>query len=146
MKAATARRIAVQPTLPEVARAVEAWQAQLSARLDEHQRFTIAVAVAEVLTNIVEHGYGGRGGAPIELAWAESGTGLVVEVRDAGHPIPRDRLERAGPDTTFGFDPTDLGGLPERGMGLGIVKTAFDHVAYRSERGVNTLRLGKRFR
>lgn len=138
--------MSVQPTLPEVARAVEAWQAQLPARLDEHQRFTIAVALAEVLTNIVEHGYDHRGGPPIELAWATSAGGFVVEVRDAGRPIPRERLDTAGPSTTFGFDPTDLGGLPEGGMGLGIIKTAFDHVAYRSEGGINRLRLGKRFR
>ena len=145
MSAAT-RRIAVQPTLPEVARAVEAWQAQLPARLDEHQRFTLAVALAEVLTNIVEHGYAHRAGAAIELAWAESEAGLVVEVRDTGEPIPGDLLAQAGPDTTFGFDPADLADLPERGMGLGIVKSAFDHVAYRSQGGVNRLRLGKRFR
>lgn len=140
------QRISVQPTLPDVARAVEAWQAQLPDRLDDHQRFTVAVAVAEVLTNIVEHGYEGRGGPAIELAWASSAGGLVVEVRDAGRPIPRERLDWAGPATTFGFDPTDLGGLPEGGMGLGIVKTAFDHVAYRSQGGINRLRLGKRFR
>lgn len=145
MKAAT-QRIAVQPTLPAVARAVEAWQAQLPERLDEHQRFTLAVALAEVLTNIVEHGYAHRAATAIDLAWAESDAGLVVEVRDAGDPIPGDLLAQAGPDTTFGFDPTDLGGLPERGMGLGIVKSAFDHVAYRSQGGVNRLRLGKRFR
>lgn len=146
MKAAAPQRMSVQPTLPDVARAVEAWQAQLPERLDEHQRFQLAVALAEVLTNIVEHGYEGRGGAPIELAWAASASGFVVEVRDGGRPIPRDRLDWAGPTTTFGFDPTDIGGLPEGGMGLGIIKTAFDHVAYRSQGGVNRLRLGKRFR
>jgi serine/threonine-protein kinase RsbW len=141
-----AQRITVPATLPEVARAVEAWQAQLPQALSEHDRFNVAVALAEVLTNIVEHGYGGRGGPAIELTWASSASGFVVEVRDAGRPIPSDRLESAGRDTTFGFDPTDLGGLPEDGMGLGLIKTAFDHVAYRSEAGINRLRLGKRFR
>lgn len=142
----TLQRLAVQPTLPEVAQAVEAWQAQLPERLDEHQRFLVAVAVAEVLTNIVEHGYGGEGGPAIELAWSTGSHGLVVEVRDAGRPIPAKLLAQAGRDTTFGFDPSDLGGLPEGGMGLGIVKTAFDHVDYRSADGINRLRLGKRFR
>ncbi|HEX7892164.1 MAG TPA: ATP-binding protein [Ramlibacter sp.] len=136
----------VQPTLPDVARAVEAWQARLPERLSEHDRFNVAIALAEVLTNIVEHGYAGLGGPAIDVAWSASGSGFVVEVRDAGQPIPRDRLDTAGPSTTFGFDPTDIGGLPEGGMGLGIVKTAFDHVAYSSKAGVNRLRLGKRFR
>jgi serine/threonine-protein kinase RsbW len=140
------RRMTVPPTLADVARAVETLQAQLPERMHEHEQFSIAIALAEVLTNIVEHGYEGRDGAPIELAWSSSASAFVIEVSDAGRPIPADRLANAGPDTTFGFDPTDLGGLPEGGMGLGIIKTAFDHVAYRSKDGVNRLRLGKRFR
>jgi anti-sigma regulatory factor (Ser/Thr protein kinase) len=139
-------RLRVQPTLPEVARAVEQLQGLLPQQLDEHERFTVSIALAEVLTNIVEHGHADSAPAPIDVAWSASERGLVIEVRDTGAPIPMDRLEKAGPDTTFGFDPTDLGGLPENGMGLGIIKTAFDHVAYRSKDGVNRLRLGKRFR
>ena len=139
-------RLVVQPSLPEVARAVEYLERQLPPRLDEQARFQVAIALAEVLTNIVEHGYAMAGGPPIELAWSTSERGLVIEVRDAGRPIPRDKLDNASRDTTFGFDPTDLGGLPEGGMGLGIIKTAFDHVQYRSDGGTNRLRLGKRFR
>jgi serine/threonine-protein kinase RsbW len=139
-------RVRIEATLSAVARAVEALQARLPDRLDEHQRFEVAIALAEVLTNIVEHGYEDRGGPPIELAWSASARGLVIEISDSGRPIPRERLDQAGADTTFGFDPTDLGGLPEGGMGLGIIKTAFDHVDYRSKGGVNRLRLGKRFR
>jgi serine/threonine-protein kinase RsbW len=140
------QRMSVPTTLADVARAVEALQAQLPAQLHEHEQFSIAIALAEVLTNIVEHGYQGQGGPAIEVAWSASRSGFVIEIRDAGRPIPADRLAHAGPDTTFGFDPTDVGGLPEGGMGLGIIKTAFDHVAYRSKDGVNRLRLGKRFR
>jgi anti-sigma regulatory factor (Ser/Thr protein kinase) len=139
-------RLTVQPTLADVARAVEQLQKLLPVQLDEHDRFTVAIALSEVLTNIVEHGYAGQGGAAIEIAWSASERGLVIEVRDAGQPIPADRLEQASADTTFGFDPTDLGGLPESGLGLGIIKTTFDHVAYRSKGGINRLRLGKRFR
>ena len=146
MSTSAPRRITVQPTLPDVARAMQEFERELPARLDEHQRFSVAIALTEALTNIVEHGFEGEGGAPIELAWATSTHGLVVEVRDAGRPIPMDRLRNAGPDTTFGFDPTDVGGLPEGGMGLGIIRTAFDHVAYRSAGGQNRLRLGKRYR
>ena len=146
MSAAASFRLSVQPTLQDVARATEALQAQLPARLDEHQRYTVAIAVAEVLTNIVEHGYENRGGPAIELAWSCTDRAVVIEVRDAGRPIPRERLDQAGADTTFGFDPTDIGGLPEGGMGLGIIKTAFDHVDYRSKAGINRLRLGKRLR
>ena len=146
MSVTAPRQLTVQPTLQDVARAIQELEQQLPPRLDEHQRYGVAVALAEVLTNIVEHGFGGRGGPPIEVTWAASAHGLVVEVRDAGKPIPGDRLRTAGPDTTFGFDPTDVGALPEGGLGLGIIKTAFDHVAYRSAGGQNRLRLGKRYR
>ena len=146
MSALQPRQVTVPPTLADVARAIEALEAELPQQLHEHERFTVSIALAEVLTNIVEHGYDNRGGPAIELTWSASRSGLVIEVRDAGRPIPADRLAQAGPDTTFGFDPSDLGGLPEGGMGLGIIKTAFDHVAYRSKDGVNRLRLGKRFR
>ncbi|MCC2632903.1 MAG: serine/threonine-protein kinase RsbW [Ramlibacter sp.] len=146
MSAIAPRRMSVPPTLADVARAVETLQAELPPQMHEHEQFSVAIALAEVLTNIVEHGYANNGGPPIELAWSASRSGFVVEVRDAGEPIPADRLAQAGPETTFGFDPTDVGGLPEGGMGLGIIKTAFDHVAYRSKDGVNRLRLGKRFR
>jgi serine/threonine-protein kinase RsbW len=146
VSAAAPLRVRVQPTLAAVARAVEGLQPLLPERLSEHERFNIAIALAEVMTNIVEHGYEGRGGPEIELAWASTDKAFVVEVRDAGRPIPRERLDQAGADTTFGFDPTDLGGLPEGGMGLGIIKTAFDHVDYQSSGGSNRLRLGKRLR
>ena len=138
-------RMQVAATLPDVARAVEWLQEQLPPQLEENDRFQVAIALAEVLTNIVEHGYEGRGGPPIDVAWSCTARSLVIEVRDQGRPIPRERLEFASRDTTFGFDPTDVGGLPEGGMGLGIIKTAFDHVDYRTKAGVNRLRLGKRF-
>ena len=146
MTAVAPQRMTVPPTLADVARAVETLQAQLPERMHEHERFNVAIALAEVLTNIVEHGYQGQAGPAIEIAWSSSRSGFVIEVRDAGRPIPADRLAQAGPETTFGFDPSDLGGLPEGGMGLGIIKSAFDHVAYRSKDGVNRLRLGKRIR
>lgn len=137
-------RLTLRPTLEDVARVVEAWERVLPASLNEHQRFNVAVALAEALTNIVEHGFQGRSGPDIELIWAVHPSGLVVEVRDEGLPIPRDSLDQAGPSTSFDFDPTDLGSLPEGGMGLGIIKTAFDHVAYARRGKTNCLRLGKR--
>jgi serine/threonine-protein kinase RsbW len=139
-------RFSVQATLSEVARAVERLEHELPRRLDEQERYQVAIALAEVLTNIVEHGYENRGGPAIAVTMNTTDRWLAVEVRDAGLPIPKHKLEQAGPETSFGFDPTDLAALPEGGMGLGIIKTAFEYVDYRSQGGTNRLRLGKRLR
>lgn len=136
--------LSVAPTLQAVARLTAALQPLMPGRLPPAQRQAIEVAVAEVLTNIVRHGYEGRGGPAIRMAWYVGDDSLVIEVRDAGRAIPRELLDAAGADSTFGFDPTDLDNLPEHGLGLGIIKTAFDHVDYGRDGGLNLLRLEKR--
>ncbi len=42
------------------------------------------------------------------------------------------------------FDPTDLAALPEGGMGLALVKSAFHEVRYGSREGTNRLQLVRR--
>lgn len=140
----TPQRMTVQPTLQDVARATQALAAVLPLRLNPEARDVIEVALAEVLTNIVQHGYVGVAPAPIEVDWQEHASVFVVDVRDAGRAIPAARLEAAGEDT-FAFDPDDLDSLPEGGLGLAILKAAFDVVDYRSEGGSNCMHLEKRF-
>jgi serine/threonine-protein kinase RsbW len=136
-------RLVVQPTLPDVARAVQSLQAGLPARLPEPERHALEIALCEVLTNIVQHGFAGAAPAPVEVDCVEQADALVVEVRDRGRAIPRERLDAAGADT-FAFDPEDIAALPEGGFGLALVKAAFDVVDYRSENGVNCMHLEKR--
>ena len=137
------QRLSVQPTLHDVARATEALAAVLPARLAGAARDAVQVALVEVLTNIVQHGYRGLAPTAIEVAWQERGDTLAVDVRDAGHAIPAARLAAAGEDT-FAFDPDDLAALPENGLGLAILKMAFDVVDYRSDAGTNCMHLEKR--
>jgi serine/threonine-protein kinase RsbW len=133
----------VQPTLEDVAQAVQALQRALPARLPEPDRHALEIALCEVLTNIVQHGLAGAAGAPIEVSCEERADAVVVEVRDSGRAIPRERLDAAGPDA-FDFDSDDLAALPQGGFGLALVKAAFDVVDYRSEDGVNCMHLEKR--
>jgi len=137
-------RFELQPTLEDVVRVCGALRPLMPARLPEEDRYAIEIAMTEALTNLVEHGYEGRpDAAPARIKWLETDDLLLVEVRDEGRPIPRDVLARAGPDT-FGYDPTDIGSLPESGMGLALMKAAFDDLDYRSENGTNVLTLRKR--
>jgi serine/threonine-protein kinase RsbW len=103
----------------------------------------IELGVAEALTNIVVHGYGGDTQETVLVRLLERPAGLEIEIRDRGRPIPPGRLEQAD-ETTFLYDPTDLGALPEGGMGLALIKAAFHKVSYRRKGGINRLRLVRR--
>lgn len=133
-------RLEVEGTLEAVSRAV----ADLRRRLDgliapdaPLDCAAIELGVAEVLTNIVQHG---QGGGPIELECLRREGVVEVLVHDTGRPIPPDWLARAGP-ACFEFDPADLGRLPDHGMGLALVKTLFHSLDYHHANGRNVMRL-----
>ena len=99
----------------------------------------VEVAVVEALTNVVKHGYPDAPGE-IEIA-ACGGTGVViVDIIDTGKSIPEEILARAGPER-FKFDPDDVNGLVEGGMGLSIIFMTMDTVDYGSQAGRNRLHL-----
>lgn len=132
----------VQASLQDVARAVQAVAQVLPLQLAEPQRHAIEIALAELLNNIVVHGFPAGGGAPIEVSWSLATDAFVVEVRDRGLAIPAAKLDAAGP-ASFAFDPEDLDGLPQGGLGLALVKAAFDRIDYRSVQGINCMHLEK---
>lgn len=133
----------LRATLADVARATQRVRAELPDWLDAAERDAVELALAEALTNIVEHGYGGDAVDEIRVRLAERAGALEVEVWDRGRPIPPGKLEQAD-DTTFQYDPEDLDGLPEGGLGLALIKAAFNEVRYRRKAGVNRLQLVKR--
>lgn len=137
------RHLTVGPTLQDVHCIGEALAGWLPPVLQGPDRYAVEIALVEVLTNIVQHGFAQVAGAPIELSCEHAGGTLRIEVRDTGAPIPSGRLDGAGPGT-FDFDPADIAALPESGMGLAILKSAFDSVEYTSGAGGNCLRLEKR--
>ena len=131
-------------TLAEVARVTQQLRGLLPEWLDAAERDLVEIALAEALTNIVRHGFGSGPGQPVRLRVRERGGALEVDLWDQGRPIPEDRLSLADPSTTFLFDPTNLAGLPEGGMGLALIKAAFHEVRYGSRDGVNRLHLVRR--
>ena len=133
-----------EATLEAVARTTAALGPLLPARLPESDRQAVELGLAEALSNIVRHGHAGRSTQAVEVEWQETGRALRIEIRDAGLPIPAAELNRDGP-SVFDFDVTDLGRLPEGGMGLELIRGAFDRLDYVSRDGVNRLRLVKFF-
>jgi serine/threonine-protein kinase RsbW len=136
--------IELQAALAQVAPATQRVRALLPGWLADAERDAIELALAEALTNIVEHGYGADTLEPVRLRVRERPTGLEIDIWDRGQPIPDGLIESTDVTTTFLYDPTDLDGLPEGGMGLALIKAAFDEVRYGTRDGVNRLRLVRR--
>ena len=131
-------------TLAEVARVTQQLRGLLPEWLDAAERALVEIALAEALTNNVEHGHGGDCSDTVRLRLFERPGALEVDLWDSGRPIPVGRLDQADAATTFQFDPTDLAALPEGGMGLALIKSAFQEVRYRRRDGVNWLHLVRR--
>ncbi len=133
----------VPATLEDVARATARVRELLPEWMGEDERNTVELGVAEALTNIVEHGFGGKGGQPIRLRMTDRPGALVIDLWDSGRPIPDGLLEQAD-ETTFQYDTTDMAQLPEGGLGLALIKTAFHEVRYRRRQGLNRLQMVRR--
>jgi serine/threonine-protein kinase RsbW len=136
--------LVVQATLADVARATEQLRALLPAWLSDGERDAIELALAEALTNIVEHGFGKDSEHHVRLRVRERDAVLEIDLWDQGRPIPADRLDQASASTTFMYDTTNLAALPEGGMGLALIKSAFHEVRYGSHDGLNRLHLVRR--
>lgn len=127
-------------TLSNVAQEAQALRRSMPACLSEEEGYAIELGIAEVLTNIVKHGYAADGNGTITLCWEARDSCLQVEIVDTGLPIPAHLLGRESA-RAFEFDPQDVAHLPQSGLGLALVKTVFDRVDYDSVNGVNRMRL-----
>lgn len=101
----------------------------------------VEICLVEAVNNAIEHAYGGRPGSRVEVAVELVGDELSIEIRDTGLALPRGLLDEAQSVEHPLHDPD---ALPERGMGLAILKEAMDEVSYASAGGVNTLTLCRR--
>lgn len=104
---------------------------------NDGQAGQIALAVDEALGNVIRHGYGGRGGQPIELLLeriSESArTGLQVTICDQGRQVD--------PASIVGRELSDV---RPGGLGTHIIRGLMDEVEYaRGEQCGMKLRLLK---
>lgn len=103
----------------------------------EGTRYNVLVALQEMVTNVLRHGYRLDESKPIEVVFALTEDSLQIELRDQGpafDPLAYDTSERDVDHT-----------MPEEGGGFGIhiARAVMDKVEYRRENGWNTLRLSK---
>ncbi|EHJ46432.1 putative anti-sigma regulatory factor, serine/threonine protein kinase [Solidesulfovibrio carbinoliphilus subsp. oakridgensis] len=120
--------------LDRVADAVEAFGEAhgLPARL----RFQIRLALDELLTNIISYGYPEDGDHLITVAMGQEGTRLRFVLEDDAQPF--DPLTARTPDTTGTPEERRIGGL-----GIHLVRTIMDRVAYERVDDRNRLILEK---
>lgn len=94
------------------------------------QSLRFALALDELITNIISHGFAGRSGGTIKLA-VEHGDGVLsAELIDDGPPFDPFKAEIEAP----------AGDIEHRrigGLGIALVKSAMDRLGYRRDGGFN---------
>ncbi len=102
-------------------------------------RYNLLVALQELVTNTLRHGYrsaGATGDSWISLQFAVEGEQLLIELRDRAPAF----------DPTFAVNEPEMasdGPIPEGGYGLMIVTHVVDELRYERQRNENVLFLEK---
>lgn len=102
------------------------------AAVDGDTRAVAELVLAEVLNNVAEHAYAGRGG-PVSLRVRLDAGGVAFRVADGGAPMPHGRLPHGAAD---GPDPASL---PQGGFGWPLIRTLTHGLRYRRAAGRNVL-------
>jgi serine/threonine-protein kinase RsbW len=101
--------------------------------------YAVNLALDEVLTNVVRHGFDDPSGQEVVAELTARSTELTTIVADSGRAFSP--LDAAPPDLTAPLSERALGGL-----GIHLVRSLMDDVEYRRENGKNVLTLRKRIR
>ena len=100
--------------------------------LPDPKVFVINLALDELITNIVMHGLEDAGAVRIDITLRVDKDTLFLVVEDNGHPF--DPTRDAEPDTSSALQERPIGGL-----GLHLVKSFADRMAYEFMDGKNRL-------
>ncbi len=98
--------------------------------------FDLTLAVEEAASNVIEHGYKGRGGL-LSVAFRCEAGDVTIELRDNAKPFKPGKVGR--PDETIPLEDRPLGGL-----GLHLMHELMDEVRYETLPDGNLLTMIKR--
>jgi serine/threonine-protein kinase RsbW len=105
-------------------------------KVDDAVQYGIVLAVDELVSNVVEHGYQGGAGL-VEITIQKHGEDLIIFVRDQAPPF--DPLTVPEPDISVPLEKRQIGGL-----GVYLARHYLDRVEHRiTARGGNELKLTK---
>jgi anti-sigma regulatory factor (Ser/Thr protein kinase) len=99
-------------------------------------RFDLTLAVEEAASNVIEHGYKGKGGALAVSFELRDGV-VTICLRDRARPFKPGKVNR--PDTDLPLEDRPLGGL-----GLHLIHQLMDEVRYETLPDGNLLTMIKR--
>jgi len=112
--------------LPEVLAYVDGHARALG--LDAGARFDVRLAVEELVTNIIRHGYGEGDDGPVEVACAEREGALRVTIEDRARPF--DPASAPPPDLGSDWRRRRIGGL-----GRHLTRSVVDDLAHQALAG-----------
>lgn len=133
-----AHRLSLKPDLGEIPRLIE-WVERCcgAAGLGSDISFRLALALEEVVANVIHHGFAGRRPPHrIEVRLAIGAASLIATVIDNG--IPFDPSSTPDPTLSLPVEQREPGGL-----GILLIRRMVDRVEYRRVGGENRLRLEK---
>jgi anti-sigma regulatory factor (Ser/Thr protein kinase) len=105
--------------------------------LPSDDAFALSLALDELVTNVIMHGYADRAEHEIQVALSMVGTDVVVEMEDDAGPF--DPTQPTAVDLSANLEHRKIGGL-----GLHFVRRAMDEMTYRRSDRHNHLRMRKR--
>lgn len=111
--------------------------------LSDAEAFQIELCAVEAVTNSIKHAYGNETAHRVEVAFALYPGRLTLEVCDTGRPMDQTLFEQKVA-LSLEIDPRNRSHISETGRGLPIIREIMDSVAYRSEKGKNTLVMTKK--
>lgn len=100
-------------------------------------RRSVSVAIDEILSNTVRHGFAGRPGGALTIEVELGADRLGVVITDDGEPF--DPFTAAPPDTGLSVEERQAGGL-----GIHLVRQLMDEAGYERRDGRNVVTLAKR--
>ena len=105
--------------------------------ISEDAVFDLTLALEEILTNIIRHGYDDEGVHEIDMVIRKQGDWLILRVADDGRPFDPSKV--APPDLHLPPEKRAVGGL-----GIHLVKSVADALEYRREDGKNVVTVKKK--
>lgn len=109
------------------------------ASFGEEAAYQVKLCVVEAVTNAIEHAYKSQPGHEVKVMVSLHLDRITFQVCDTGKsmgPLVKRRLD---------FDPENLDTLPTEGMGLYIIQSVMDEVAYETVGKNNILSMSKYF-